>query len=336
MRLGVFGAGMIVHDFLTMFDQVEGLQLAYICATPGEEEVLKGLCETYRIPKYYTNVHEAFTDDSADTCYIGVPNHLHFAFVEEALRSGKHVICEKPFTVNYEEAQKLKELAEEKDLFLLEAVSTHYLPNYLKIRELLPTLGELKLVEMNFSNLSSRYPRFQQGEILPAFDVNKAGGALMDINIYNLNFVAGLFGEPEQIHYYPNIERQIDTSGVLVLEYPGFKCVLVGAKDCSSPINANVQGVTRYINIDSPVNLLTGFRVKDVVRYGNNEVTDEYFNYNDPDKHRMYYEFTEFVRILKENDKEKAKEMLELSLLVSKLQTKARLEAGIVFPQDKG
>ena len=96
---------------------------------------------------------------------------------------------------------------------------------YNKIKELLPELGDIKIVVSNFSQYSSRYDAFKSGTILPAFDYTKAGGSLMDLNIYNIHFIVGLFGEPKDVHYFPNIEHNIDTSGILILEYDNFKCV---------------------------------------------------------------------------------------------------------------
>lgn len=334
MKLGVFGAGMIINDFLSMYKQVDDLELMYICATASEEDRLKELCGKYDIPKYYLDVDEAFADESCDTCYIGVPNYLHYNFASKALDHNKDIILEKPFTSNYREAVSLAEKAREKKLMLVEGVSTHYFPNMQKIKEALPSLGDIKLVMMNFSKYSSRYAKFKSGITLPAFDPEKSGGALMDINIYNINFLIGLFGYPKKIEYYANVEKGIDTSGVIMLDYGNFKCIAAGAKDCEAPITVSIEGDRRYITMDTPVNLMTGFKVTDVAGWGA-EATTKDLNYNDPKKHRMYYEFTEFVRIQKEQDLEAADRMLEISLNTMKIQTEARKQAGIVFPVDR-
>jgi len=334
MKIGVYGAGMIVNDFLSMYKQVEGLELAYICATPGEEEKLKELCTKYDIPKYYLDAEEAMNDET-ETVYLGVPNHVHYPMAKKALLLGKNVICEKPFTSNYTEAQELAELARSKGLILVEAVSTHYMPNMEAIKEMIPTLGDVKLIMMNFSKYSSRYGAFKSGMTLPAFDPAKSGGALMDINIYNLNFIVGLFGEPESIQYYPNIEKGIDTSGILILDYKNFKAVLLGAKDCEAPLAVSIEGDKRFITMDNPVNLFTSFRITDVVGYGKKHEIDDVINRNDPDKHRMYYEFVEFQRMIEEKDLKAADKALDRTLSVMKLATKARLEAGVVFTADR-
>ena len=138
--------------------------------------------------------------------------------------------------------KKLAELARVKGLVLFEAITNQYNANYEKVRELLPGLGDVKIVQLNFSQYSSRYEAFKQGNIAPVFDPAKAGGALMDLNVYNIHFVVGLFGEPKAIHYYPNMEKGVDTSGILVMEYPTFQCVCVAAKDCGAPLSVNIEG----------------------------------------------------------------------------------------------
>ena len=207
-----------------------------------KEEKRKEICEKYQVPVAYDSYEKLLADQSIDVLYLPVPNHLHYSFTKQALEAGKHVILEKPFTVTYEEAKKLAELARAKGLVLFEAITNQYNTNYEKVRELLPGLGDVKIVQLNFSQYSSRYEAFKQGNIAPVFDPAKAGGALMDLNVYNIHFVVGLFGEPKAIHYYPNMEKGVDTSGILVMEYPTFQCVCVAAKDCGAPLSVNIEG----------------------------------------------------------------------------------------------
>lgn len=207
-----------------------------------KEEKRKEICEKYQVPVAYDSYEKLLADQSIDVLYLPVPNHLHYSFTKQALEAGKHVILEKPFTVTYEEAKKLAELARAKGLVLFEAITNQYNTNYEKVRELLPGLGDVKIVQLNFSQYSSRYEAFKQGNIAPVFDPAKAGGALMDLNVYNIHFVVSLFGEPKAIHYYPNMEKGVDTSGILVMEYPTFQCVCVAAKDCGAPLSVNIEG----------------------------------------------------------------------------------------------
>lgn len=333
MKLGILGAGMIVRDFLTFAHKVENLELVGICATPEEAEVVNGLAQQNDIAFSYTDFNEMLINPEIDTIYVAVPNHLHYQFTKKALEVGKHVICEKPFTSNLEEARELAAMAREKQLFLFEAVSTRFLPNVLKMKELLPKLGKIKIFSANYSQYSSRYDAFKKGETLPAFDPQKAGGALMDLNIYNINLVVTLFGSPQKVDYQANIERGIDTSGVLILDYGTFKFVGIAAKDCKAPIVTNIQGDQGCLVIDSSANIVDRFTLlmNQASGSGLGETYDENCG-----KHRMQHEFEAFIKIVASGDDVRADELLEITLMTMDVQTKARQAAGIVFPRDVG
>lgn len=326
MKLGIVGAGMIVKDLLSISSLLKDVELEAICGMPQDEITMNELKDEHGIKSVLYSYDELLKSD-VDTVYIGLPNNLHFDFAKKALEANKNVIVEKPFTSTYREALVLTELAKEKQLYLFEAATTIHLPNYKKIKELLPTLGDIKVVQCNYSQYSSRYNSFKEGIVLPAFNPKFSGGALMDLNIYNIHYVVGLFGKPKNIEYYPNIERGIDTSGILILEYDTFKCVCIGAKDCKAPISNNIQGDKGCIHQDSPANVCTGFEV--FMNDGNN------FKFNENSyEHRMVNEFINFADIIENNDLEKCYELLEHSLIVSEVQTVARRKGGIKFPTD--
>ena len=139
-----------------------------------------------------------------DTAYIALVNPVHFAYAREALLAGKNVILEKPFCTRWAQTRELADLARGKGLFLLEAMPLWHGALFRKIRELVPALGPIRLVQGNYSQYSSRYDRYRKGEVLPAFDPALAGGALYDLNVYNIAWTAGLWGLPEKVLYAPN------------------------------------------------------------------------------------------------------------------------------------
>lgn len=337
MKIGIIGAGMIVFDFLTFAATVPNLTIAAISATKEEEERLKEICLKNNIPKYYIDVDEMLLNSDIDTIYVAVPNHLHFLFTKKSILAGKNAIVEKPFTSNHKEAIELAELAKKYNAIVLEAVSTRYLPNVKKIKETLPELGSIKIVSANYSQYSSRYDAFKNGQVLPAFDPHKSGGALMDLNIYNINLVVTLFGNPKSVDYQANIERGIDTSGILTLDYGSFKCVCIAAKDCRAPIATNIQGDEGCINISTPANSVQNYSVltnkvnpnaKQSTTLGSEKLD---FNMG---HHRMYHEFVEFDRIISERDLETANEMMGITLITMEIQTEARERAKIKFAAD--
>lgn len=326
MKLGIVGAGMIVKDFLSITPHLKDLELVAICGTEKDEAAMNEFKSKYKIKNVLYNYDELLSGD-LDVIYIALPNNLHFEFAKKALAANKNVILEKPFTSTYKEALILSDLAKQKNLFIFEAITNQYLPNYKKIKELLPTLGDIKIVQCNYSQYSRRYNSFKEGNILPAFDPKFSGGALMDLNIYNIHYVVGLFGKPKNIEYYPNIERGIDTSGILLLDYGTFKCICTGAKDCKAPIANNIQGDKGCIYQDTPANSCKSFELL------MNDGTKSLINENNYD-HRMVNEFIEFMDMIKNNNIEQCYQMLEHSLIVSEVQTVARNKSGVIFPAD--
>ena len=321
MRVGIAGAGMIVPTFLDAAALVDEMEIYAVFAR--REEVRKEFCEWYRIPVGYDSYDKLLADSKVDVVYVALPNNLHFSFTKEALKAGKHVILEKPFTVSYEEAKEIAKLAREKKLYLFEAITNQYNPNYDKMKELLPRLGEIKLVALNYSQYSSRYDNFKKGIISPSFDPKKAGGALMDLNIYNIHIVAGLFGKPLRVRYCPNIERGVDTSGVLMMEYPDFQAVCIAAKDCGAPLSINVQGNKGFLHSSSPANSLTEFSFQE------NKCEPEHYHLADSPE-RLFYELETFVKYYEDGDWEAFDKRLDHSLMVMEILDAAR------NPKNKG
>ena len=326
MKLGIIGSGMIVKEFLPSLVKLKDLEILGIQGTKSGIEKVEEICKKYNIPNFTDNFDE-LCNFGIDTVYIAVPNFLHFEFCKKALEKGINVIVEKPITTNYREAKELEKLAKEKKLFLFEAITTLYFENYKKIKEWITKIGNIKLVQSQYSQYSSRYDAFKRGEILPVFDPEKAGGALMDLGLYNLHYVLGLFGKPENVKYYANIERNIDTSGVLIMKYKNFSAMCVCAKDSEGERIGVIQGSEGKIVSEEAPGLVGKVTLK--LYDGTTESFDDGFS-----KDRVVPEFTQFIRAVKENDLEFCYRQLEKSLLVSEVQTKARIDAGIKFTQD--
>ena len=314
MNLGIVGAGMIVKDFLSFTHELPEIKLEAIVARNIEN--LKNLQNIYNIKEIFTDLDECLSNPSIDTIYVAVPNNLHYSVAKKALEAGKNVICEKPFTLNYHETVELFELAESKNLILIEAITNQYLPNYLEIKENLSQIGNIRLVECNFSQLSSRYEAFKKGIIAPVFDKNQGGGVLGDLNIYNIHFVVGLFGTPKNSEYYPNIVREVDTSGILILEYDEFKVVCIAAKDTYNNSYANIQGDKGLIKVIGTLNEVPNYIIK------NNEVEMK-VNKN-IHKHRMYSEFKKFIDVINNKDFDFMEKQKEHSLAVMEIFDKSR------------
>ncbi len=140
-------------------------------------------------------------------------------------------------------------------------------------------------------------------------------------------YTIGLFGEPTMAEYRPNVERGIDTSGVIDLDYPGFRAVNVCAKDCDAPCGVLIEGTDGYIRSDTPPN------VCGPVTLHLNDSTEETFDRSLPVMWEG--EFREFERQLAEGDLDECYRQLDESLVVSRVQNEARVASGVLFPADE-
>ncbi len=309
MKLAILGTGKIVEEVLPVLKEINGIELSAILSTSRSIEKAEKLAELYAISQASSNYDSILANPDVDTVYVALPNHLHYEYAKKALLAGKHVICEKPFTLTLAEFEDLAKIAEQNNRILLEAITNQYLGNFAAIKGNLAKLGDIKIVECNYSQYSSRYDAFKRGEIAPVFDPEKGGGALRDLNIYNIHLVIGLFGKPEKVQYLANMERGVDTSGILIMDYGHFKATCIGAKDCAAEIKSTIQGNKGSIAIIGATNTLPELALS----LNNQSMT--MINENTLN-HRMHDEFVAFQAIIEQEDMTATKLALEHSRAV--------------------
>lgn len=239
--------------------------------------------------------------------------------MKKAIARGKNIICEKPFTSNISEAREIHKLADEAGVMVVEAMSHRFIPNASRVKSLIGDLGDIKLVSFNYSQYSSRYDAFMNGEVASAFSLENSGGTLMDINLYNIAFAVDTFGKPEDLYYYANMDRGIDTSGIAILDYGDFKVSCIGSKDTDAPITNTIQSTKGSIIITDALNSFGGFQFRDK--------DYRHFNFNDDTKSRLYYEFVEFNKIFTENDRKRVDELMDMTLAYMEVMTNLRKSA---------
>lgn len=319
MKLAIIGTGMIVSDLL---QTISTIKLQDLSIWGRDREKSEKLAKDYTISTIFDRFEDVLESDF-DTIYIAISNHVHFDYTKKALLAGKNVILEKPATPTLAEFRALRQLAKQQGKMLIEAVTTHYLPAYQAIHSELEKLGQIKIVSLNYSQYSSRYDRFKAGETPTVFDPSKAGGALVDLNVYNLHFAVGLFGEPRSWHYSANVERGIDTSGILLMNYDRFQAVCIGAKDCQAPIMLSIQGDKGNIVVPMPANSMNCYQLN----LNNGE--SQKFEFSTA--HRMSFEFQRFVEIIDNHDFATMEKMLDVSEIVCNIVEQGRKQQGILF-----
>ncbi len=321
MNVGILGTGFIVPVFIEESKRYPEYHL--VGAWGRHPEKLDKVKDEF---EYVTDdLEKLLSDPSIDVIYVALPNGLHFEYAMKALEHGKHVMVEKPFTVNTSDAKKLFEYGKEHNLLVFEAIMTSHIPTYKKMVELKDQLGDIKIIDANFSQYSRRYERFKNGESVPVFNKDLAGGALLDLNVYNIRFMIGMFGEPKDVKYFANVENGVDTSGVLILDYGTFKAKLIAGKDCRAECHVTVQGDLGYIKCNATASRCSNF---DFVLNGKEKET-----YAEPDSEFVgwKYELKEFLDIYNNKDLPRIEELAKLSMSEIGIIEKALISADIKY-----
>ncbi len=326
MRIGTIGTNFVVQSFIDAARKA-GAQIPAIYSRTAE--TARAFAQANGISDIFTDREAFLAEETLDFIYVASPNSLHFSWVRDALNSGRNVLCEKPFVSTIREFDELAALAAKKGLLLFEAMTVPHLPNLKLLRELLPKIGAPRLVQLNFSQYSSRYDALLRGESPNIFNPVYSGGAMMDLGCYNLRFLLELFGEPQEVHYFPNrAQNGIDTSGVMIARYDGLVCTSVACKDSRSQNSIQIQGEKGYILVPSVSSTLSeGFTV--VTREG-----EEHFQAQS-EQNVLFYEIEAFVNAFRTRDFVYCDAMLKQSRSEVRLLEAARLAAGIVFPADE-
>lgn len=193
LNWAVLGTGVIANEMAQALVKMN--KRLYAVANRTHQKALD-FAERYGVQKVYDQIDEVFEDEAVDIIYITSPHNTHYEFMKKALEHGKHILVEKSITLNSRELDEMIALAAEKKLVLAEAMTIWHMPIYKKLWEIVQSgqLGKVQIITMNFGsfkeyNMSNRF-----------FNMNVAGGAMLDIGVYALSIVRSFMEEkPEDI-----------------------------------------------------------------------------------------------------------------------------------------
>lgn len=325
MNVGTIGTGQITSWFLSCW-----IEAGHSCHAVYSRSFEKGeqLREKFQGNIVYTDLDQMMADERIEVVYIASPNSLHFSHAKKALLAGKHVILEKPFTSTLEECEELIQIAKNRALFLMEGITVVDLPHLKLIAEWIPRIMPIHMVVSNMSKVSSKYRSYLKGEKPNVFQCQYSGGALMDLNVYNLHFMTTMFDMPTSIAYHANIKDGIDFSGCAILQYETMTGVCIAAKDSQANSFVQIQGEKGMIQIDSDAATLS--KVSLCLLDGTKESCQQ-------QDHILthYYYIKQFVRMVEEHDHHACIRRLQHTKDVMSLLVQARAYAGIVFEADQ-
>ena len=316
MRYGVIGTGWIAKSFIDGAREVCGSEFSAVYSRTAESG--NKFAAENRIEKVYTDINE-FANGDFDAVYIASPNRLHYEQSKLMLENGKHVICEKPITVEPEELEELQELAEKKGLMYM------FNPARELLKDAIGKIGKVTSAHFDFSQLSSKYPAYLRGELPNIFNPALATGCLMDLGIYCVYPALDLFGMPEKItacaHF---MESGADGSGTAGLLYSDKLITFTYSKLGQDRLGSQIFGDEGTIKIESISKLINMSLVS------NNGETQEIIG--DVAKEKlMGYEALGFEKFIADPDDEYYYVTRQRALQVSQIMKQIRDICGIKF-----
>lgn len=323
MKIAILGAGRIagiVAATLSAMDEFERYAVA-------ARDIIRAqaFAKEHGFQKAYGSYAEMLRDPAIDLVYIATPHSHHYDHMMMCLKAGKNVLCEKSFTMNANQAKEAAAYAKEQGLYLAEAMWTRYMPSRAMIDQILASgvIGKPHIMTANLSYPNVGHDRIARPEL--------AGGALLDLGVYGLNFALMHFGD-EIVRI--ETSAQMTDSGVdamesITLHYrDGRMAVLTHSIYARSDRMGVFYGDKGYMvvkTINNPKTISVYDTADQLVAH-----------YDVPEQISGYeYEFLEAKRCIQEGKTESDSTPLSHTVQIMELMDTLRARWGLVYPQER-
>jgi predicted dehydrogenase len=243
IRFGILGAGKIAHAFAAA---AKGIDQPLQAVASRDREKAEAFRTKWNLPTAYGSYEALLADPLVDCVYVATPHGLHYEHMLQIIEAGKHILCEKAFTLNAKQAQDVFAKAEAKGLFVMEAMWTRFLPTIQDVQKLVASgeIGEIIQIDASFCFEASKDP---EGRHL---NLALGGGALLDVGIYPITIANLFLGTPTSIES----EVRLHPSGADIAEtitylYPEAEAFLKAGFDEDLPRDAFLYGTTGYVQL---------------------------------------------------------------------------------------
>lgn len=320
MKIGILGAGGIAR---VMAETVNGMEEAQCYAVAARDlGRAQKFAEEFGVEKAYGSYEEMLQDPQVELVYIATPHSHHYEHVKLCLEHGKHVLCEKAFTANAAQAEEILKMAEEKGLLLTEAIWTRYMPMRKTIDEVVASgiIGKITSLSANLGYVIEQNERIHAPEL--------AGGALLDLTVYPLNFASMVFGDDivKVDASCVKIDTGVDGQDNVMLTYrDGKMATLYTTIHAQTDRRGMINGSLGYIEIEN-INNYESMKVYDLDR-------KVIASYEAPKQITGYeYEVRAAIRAIREGKTECEEMPHAETIKMMKLMDRIRADFGIVFP----
>ncbi|WP_294466374.1 Gfo/Idh/MocA family protein [uncultured Ruminococcus sp.] len=323
LNWAVLGTGVIANQMAQALQKM-GKNL-YAVANRTHSKALS-FAEKYGVEKVYDSIDEVFTDENVDIIYITTPHNTHIQYIRKALENKKHVFCEKAITLNSGELEEAVKLAEENGVIIAEAMTIWHMPLYKKLWQIAQSgkLGKLQLIQLNFGSfkdydMSNRF-----------FNINLAGGALLDIGVYSLSLARSFMSsQPTEVKSQVKFaESGVDEqASIIMMNDESEMATITLSLHSKQPKRAVISfekgyiEITEYPRADKAIIVDAETGEKTEILEGKTELA-------------LMYEMEDMEHAVKSGDLSGLK--LDNTIDVMKIMTDLRKEWGLVYPEEQG
>lgn len=322
VRWGIIGLGNIAHQFATELALVEGAELKAVASRSLEKAQKFG--KKYNCNKAYDSYDALMNDDEIDIIYIATPHDSHAELTIKCLKNNKHVLCEKPIALKYNDALHMVLASRENNKFFMEAFWTRFNPSVQEVFHKVKKgeIGQVKYINADFVFVVNRLENNRMT------DTNLGGGSLLDIGVYPLFLAYLMLGIPNEILAKSNFHQTgADLQTSIILHYDNAQAILHSSFLSSSNMKATISGTQGRINLNSQ-----WFMTESYTLVKNNKKV----KYKLPTKGNGYtYEIEECHKCIKQHKIESDLWSHQNSLDLIKIVDEIRSQIGLVFPSDK-
>lgn len=290
LNIGCVGSGRIAHRMIKESKFVSGINFNIVYGR--NEDKIKKFAEVNELENYTTDYDEFL--ENVDAVYIATPHTTHFDFAKKALLSKKHVLCEKPITLEENQTKELYEIANTNGAVLYEAIKTAYVPGFKRLIMLTKSgvIGKITDIDATFTKL-------EHDKTKREYDLNQGGGSLNELISYPLIAIFKLLGtDYKDITFFSSFDKEtgIDTYTKVLLQYENAIAtanVGLGVKKEGELVIAGTNG---YIYVPAPWWKTEYFEI----RFEDQNLNEKYFFKFDGDGLR--YELVEFYHSIVNNN----------------------------------
>lgn len=282
-KLGIVGSGRIAERFIPETKVVNGVEVSAVF-NPNKKQA-DAFAIKHQLESYSNNYSDFLS--AVDAVYVASPHLTHYQYTKEALKAGKHVLCEIPFTLSAAEANNLYDYADAHNLILLEASKTAYCPAFCHITTLVKSgiIGEVVDVKASLSKMVKAPTR--------ELDVVQAGGAMNEHAALPLMAIIRILGKDyKELSFYSKMENGVDIYTRANINYSHATASATLGIGVKTEGNLVISGTKGYIYVPAPWWLTSFFEV----RYEDQAKNKKYFYSYDGDGLR--YEIQEFISMI--------------------------------------